>query len=1139
MRLHLAITVTTFFILMFSEFVAAQQADFQFYPVTGPNGKPLGKIMTIAQDPQGYMWFADQGEIAIHRFDGSRIISFKYENGNPNSLTLLNIETLFVDNTGVVWIGGSGLDRLDPATGKFTHYRHNDNDSSSLAADEVTSIVKDSKHRLWIATTKGLDRLDESSGKFIHYHHQPGNKNSISSDYIWRIYEDRSGTVWIATGGPWSRDNPEDGGLNRLNEDGSFTSYKHDPRDPASLIDNKIAAVFEDNRGVFWVGTSGDGLHTMDRKTGRFQRHLYDRANPEKLSRPPLSAADIYDKITFINGDSTGAIWIGTLASGISRYDPVTEKITHFKNSHGFPDTSSWNAFTSRDGEFWVATQNSKLYRVNPFDKTLPTVGGFEHNPPTSFAEDDSGNLWVGSDGGGLRQYDRAGKLIQQFKHDPADSFSLFDRYSTILSLHYDGGDTMWIGTQSGPGYFNTSLKKFFRLNVPIKFNPESRFRNVPDITKDRNGNIWFVLNTNGLLCYNPAKNFATQYLNDQKDTNTISSNAIVSVFEDHSGTIWAGDFAGGINRLDSKTGLFKHYITNVPCHKISEDARGTLWVATSMGLHYYEPQTDQFLPFFETESPLSNTLVLNVLEDDKHNLWLHDFSSLIKVNPVSKETFIYADYFGIIPNSVLPLAFHKRKNGHFLLGHQTGFYSFDPEQLAFIVPKLEIVLSEIQVNSAPLPHATRSQFINPDADPDKLSLKYFENNLSFSFSAIDYRDPVAIRYFTMLEGYDNKWREVKGEQAAHFFNISPGNYTFRIKAYNHEGTKGEYSLPVSIHPPWWQTWWAYLLYFVAAVIAISGVIRWRTNALRKEKKVLEEKVTNRTRELKAEKELVEKSLTELKAAQLQLIQSEKMASLGELTAGIAHEIQNPLNFVNNFSEVSAELTEEAEVRRQEAGENSPLVTELLHDIRENLAKISHHGKRADAIVKGMLQHSHKSEGTKEPTDINALCDEYLRLAYHGLRAKDKSFNAILKTDFDESIGKINIVPQDIGRVLLNIINNGLYAVREKQKEKQKEKQAKKLKENHEMEYEPAVSVCTRKQADNIIVTISDNGNGIPDRVIDKIFQPFFTTKPTGEGTGLGLSLAYDIVKAHGGEIKVKSKEGEGTQFSIVLNSES
>jgi len=265
---------------------------------------------------------------------------------------------------------------------------------------------------------------------------------------------------------------------------------------------------------------------------------------------------------------------------------------------------------------------------------------------------------------------------------------------------------------------------------------------------------------------------------------------------------------------------------------------------------------------------------------------------------------------------------------------------------------------------------------------------------------------------------------------------------------------------------------------------------------------------------------LLGKTLSDLRSTQSQLVQSEKMASLGELTAGIAHEIQNPLNFVNNFSEINKELVDE--LKMELATGNVQLAHEIADNIKENESKINHHGKRADAIVKGMLQHSRSSSGIKEPTDINALADEYLRLAYHGLRAKDKSFNADIKTDFESTIGKINVVPQEIGRVVLNLINNAFYAVDEKKKQ-------------NRGGYDPIVSVSTKKNNGKVRISVKDNGDGIPQKVLDKIFQPFFTTKPTGQGTGLGLSLSYDIVKAHGGELKVETKEGEGSEFIIFL----
>ncbi len=308
-----------------------------------------------------------------------------------------------------------------------------------------------------------------------------------------------------------------------------------------------------------------------------------------------------------------------------------------------------------------------------------------------------------------------------------------------------------------------------------------------------------------------------------------------------------------------------------------------------------------------------------------------------------------------------------------------------------------------------------------------------------------------------------------------------------------------------------------FVLIATAALFLLLSIILYRNN---RSKQIANKALELQKKEVDQQRSKAENTLQELRSTQAQLIQSEKMASLGELTAGIAHEIQNPLNFVNNFSEINKELL--VEMREEIEKGNMSQAKHLTADIIDNEDKIMHHGKRADAIVKGMLQHSRTGFGQKEPIDINALADEYLRLAYHGLKAKDKSFHATLQTSFDSYIGKIQVVPQDMGRVFLNLYNNAFYAVSEKNKQ---------LSEN----FEPIVSIGTKRIGDKLEIRIKDNGNGIPQKVIDKIFQPFFTTKPTGQGTGLGLSMSYDIVKAHGGNLIVHANEGEGAEFVIQI----
>jgi len=359
-----------------------------------------------------------------------------------------------------------------------------------------------------------------------------------------------------------------------------------------------------------------------------------------------------------------------------------------------------------------------------------------------------------------------------------------------------------------------------------------------------------------------------------------------------------------------------------------------------------------------------------------------------------------------------------------------------------------------------------------------------------------------ALKYYRLFKKYSDSINNVAGERAAAAYKA------------DYEISKKDLELQRKSLQQRWLTFSA-----LAALLTLT-VIVWLVNRNRSKLALTYKDLQQKNLLIEAQKKTAEETLLQLKAAQAQLIQAEKMASLGELTSGIAHEIQNPLNFVNNFSELNIEMI--AELQQEISKGNYEEVKAIATDIEVNEGKINHHGKRADAIVKGMLQHSNARQGNKELTDINLLADEYLRLSYHGLRTKDQSINVTVKTDFDNSIGNISIIPQEIGRVLLNILTNAFYAVIEK-------------KTQQGADYEPAVSIGTKKIGNSVEIKISDNGNGIPPSIADKIFQPFFTTKPTGQGTGLGLSLAYDIVKAHGGQIRVETKENEGTTFIIQL----
>ncbi|HZI54545.1 MAG TPA: two-component regulator propeller domain-containing protein, partial [Chitinophagaceae bacterium] len=804
--------VEIIFLLAISHNGKAQTNDLKFNLVKGNNGKPLGKISAITQDPHGYVWLCGQEAKCIYRYDGNRFTSFRHDEANKNSLGLTSFETIYADNSGIIWIGGDELDEYNPATRTFKHYK---------PAGYVYSIVKDRRGRLWVGTANGLDYLDEKTGKFTHYRNEPGNPKSLSSNVVWRIYEDHQGTLWIATGYPFFKRDPEDGGLNRLNNDGSFTRYMHDPKDPHSLINNKVAAMFEDSHGTFWIGTGGDGLHTMDRETGRFERKLHDPKKPGLLSCPPLKQNEENDKITFITEDMTGAIWIGTMYSGINRYDTKTKKITHLENSNGFPDTKSWNTFTSKEGELWITTENANLFRVDPFYKPLTNIP--INNLVSNFLEDDEGYLWVSTRGSGLLKYDQHNKLIRQYKHEPSDSFSMIG--NNAGALFQNEKNTIWVGTDIGLRVFDKVTQKFSR------FPEHGNVKNFPDsgithIRQDNRGLFWFSGWGNGLVCYNPKDHSIKRFLSDKEDSFSISSNEVGGMLDDEPGVLWTGG-SSGINRLDLKTERFKNYLPKIWGIQLFRDSEGNIWTGNQNGLFRYNSKEDQFSVFFDSQREINGFIFGGIVEDDAKNLWIPSQLGIVKLNLLTKEIFIYGSKYGIDPRSlVLWAKTYKNRKGQIFVPRENGFYTFSPEELA-VNPDFPIIITDFFINSVPVLPGNGSPLQRPVEGFTDLVLKHTQNNLAFNFAAIDYREPDAIKYFYILEGYDLKWREAK-DKSCQYLRLPPDNYIFRIKAINAEGTTAEKTITIRINPAWWNTW----LFRIAAIIVLVSssyaLMRWR-----------------------------------------------------------------------------------------------------------------------------------------------------------------------------------------------------------------------------------------------------------------------------------------------------------------------
>jgi signal transduction histidine kinase len=547
--------------------------------------------------------------------------------------------------------------------------------------------------------------------------------------------------------------------------------------------------------------------------------------------------------------------------------------------------------------------------------------------------------------------------------------------------------------------------------------------------------------------------------------------------------------------------------ISNIGPPSFSSTQPGLLWMVSDIGIIRQGLINKQVSILFQSEISSLGAAQFGIVEDRNGNLFVTGNDGVRKFDPNTGFYISFSGNEGYRPlNYLTPQVL---SSGELLISGDGGYVRFNPDEMVDRGTISDIYITEVGIGNEIFSPLYDSLVI-----PDLTSTN---NNISISYIALNYKDPVFTRYRYKIPGYQNEWVEIGRQQQLFFTNFPPGDYVFQLQAATRSQGYSERiaEFAFKVLPPWWKTNIAYFLY---AVFIVAGVFAF--DRIQRHRIISRERERTREKELQQARE-IEKAYKELKATQTQLIHSEKMASLGELTAGIAHEIQNPLNFVNNFSEVSIDLI--GELDEEITTGNYEEVKAINQDIKSNLEKINFHGKRASSIVKGMLAHSRTGAGQKELTDINALADEYLRLSYHGLRAKDKSFNARFEAQLDESLPKMKVMGQDIGRVLLNLINNAFYAVSEKYKK-------------GTPGYEPQVWVTTKKLEKHIQIRIKDNGDGIPENIQNKIFQPFFTTKPTGQGTGLGLSLSYDIVtKGHDGSLEVDTQESLGTEFIITL----
>jgi ligand-binding sensor domain-containing protein/signal transduction histidine kinase len=870
---------------------------------------------------------------------------------------------------------------------------------------------------------------------------------------------------------------------------------------PKGILAGNIIAAAEDETGLYWLMHKGGNLTQIQPETGSFQTFVYGKGQlafpeaPETISDALIISHQNKNGIWFQSYESAQG------KSFFFYYDLRTENFSFYNNNihssgNGMPARifTPYNFMEDETGLLWLHARPG-MYKQAPKKRQLELYrhhlngsGSLPSDTIHYLFEDSKKRFWVGTLNG-LALYQPALNNFLTFRHDQHNSATI--SHNTITAIVEDGDGNIWVGTANGLNLWQESTKTFKRFF----YSPEKTF-NCLVLYSDKKQRLWLSVRNKGIYVLKKSTGeILKTYMPDTNNPTALSSTAISTIYQDSNDNIWLGSYS----RLNTQAGLFRlnktedgffHYhsnpdltgsISDKVIFFIAEDGKKRLWIGANVGLNLYDPVKDCFTVFIsntmncltgfcidksgepwfgtysgsglvyydmqkkiinaygESQGLLHNDISLyadcRITVDDFGRFWIPTQRGLSVFDPESKLFVSYFEKDGFQPYDIGYIT-TKTSNGDVWIGGFKGLNRIVPAELMKKNTTLpSVVITKVTINNSENSIPDGNIFKKSVAYTDDFELKHWQKDISFDFVALHYLRPEDNQYSWKLENYDKEWAVPSKERKASYTNLSPGNYVFKVKASNADGIWNEegVSIAMTILPPWWQTWWAYLIYVLLILAALRSYSIWRERHLRKEKERLQAKVEERTIELK-------KSLEEIKSTQAQLIHSEKMASLGALTAGIAHEIQNPLNFVNNFSEISNELISELKSKKEKALMNIEIgqveiekdeITEdeILNSVSLNLEKILHHGKRADAIVKGMLLHSRGSNGHREPTDINALCDEYLRLSYHGFRAKDKSFNADFKTEFEPDLPKIHVVPQDIGRVLLNLINNAFYAV--------------------------------------------------------------------------------------------------------------
>lgn len=1110
--------------LILPAFLISQNLNprFERLALGGDNGLSQATVRAMLQDTMGFMWFGTAD--GLNRYDGKSFTVFRQQPEDPNGLSSNEVQVLHEDIRGNLWIGTNyGLNRFDRVHNDFENYLHEKDIPGSISDNFIGDIISDAKGRMWIGTGNGvLDLYLADQDQFQHYT-EPDHQSNINE-----LHLANDGTIWVAF---------EDQSFFNFNpETGAFTEV-------IAHTDQEIISIYQDATDRLWLGLDNGGLLVFDSKTEEKQLFQHDNQNLHSISNDVIW--DIVEDqsgrlllgtdqgISFIHPDElkgadpvfgnyqndpfndyslssnfvidlfvadNGIIWIGTNDAGVSKLDPTFQLFTHYAVRNSQADLLSHNAVWSicetQDQVIWVGTSNG----LNRIDRTTGEVEQYFHHPDRAnsvshdriwaIVQEDRNTFWLGTSGGMDRMEigPDGSPVFQNWQHDPSDPRSI--SANSVRFILKDHLGQMWVGTNLGFNLFNPLTGRFKRYEADASKSGSISSNYVRSMYQGPDKRLW-ICTIDGLNQYLYDQDEFISYHHDPSDSTSLSNDIIRCVYQDRKGRLWVGT-SSGLNRgvEDESTGLlyFEHFserdgLPNDIIYGIQEDQAGNLWISTNRGISCFDPEK-RFFRNYDFD---------NGLQGDEFN----------------------------------QNAQFQNAKGEFFFGGINGFNIFKPEDILRSGER-NLVFEDFQINYRPVSIRDGKHLDQHISLASTVTLHPSDRLFLFKFSNLNYHRILKYTYRFRLENFDDDWNEVGQQDVATYTNIPHGKYTFYAQARlgDQEWEEGEVSLQVIVKPAFWQTWWFRILVLLTVFGIIWSIYQNSVGNLKRNKRLLEATVKERTEDIQYQKDQLEKTVQELKATQAQLVQSEKMASLGQLTAGIAHEINNPVNFIASnvealkldFADLQTLLDRIDELPNcdnpqkclEEINQLSSSldVTLLKNEIADLIGGVERGAQRTKDIVSGLRTFSRDNKDKFELANVHEGLDSTLIIL--GNKLKD---GIRIKKDYGE-LPEIYCQISKLNQVFLNIINNAIQAINED---------------------EGVITITTRAVDEYVHISISDSGPGMDELTKKRIFEPFYTTKEVGKGTGLGLSISYGIVEHHRGRIEVESQAGKGATFTLVL----